>query len=118
MGHTTVWLDHEKAYIFQYDAQGIKEKIVEGTRHADAEHIKKFYHEVAVFIGSPAQLLIVGPGTAKDEFRRHCEDHHHTALAKAIVGIETMKHHPLKSEVLDVSRKFFNQHFSFHSVTG
>lgn len=117
MSHTTVWIDHEKAYIFQYEAQSIKEKTVEGERHADTAHRKKFYHEVATFLGKPDQVLIVGPGTAKDEFRHHCEEHHHTALAKAIVGVETMKERPRKSEILDVSRKFFNHHFAWHSVS-
>lgn len=117
MSHTTLWIDHQKAYVFQYDAQGIKEKTVEADRSMDKEHQKKFFHEVAVFIGKPDQLLIVGPGTAKDEFRHHCETHHHAELARAIVGTETMKEHPRKSEILEVSRRFFNHHFAFHPVS-
>lgn len=116
MAHTTVWIDHEKAYIFQFEAQGIKEKTVDGERHPDSEHLKKFYHEVAQLMGKPDQVLIVGPGPAKAEFRKHCEEHHHPNLAGAIVGTETMKEHPRKSEILEVSRKFFNHHFAWHSA--
>jgi stalled ribosome rescue protein Dom34 len=114
MGHTTVWIDHQHTYIFEYTAKGVQEKKLknDGT---DDEHLKKFYHEVAASIGSPDQLLIVGPGTAKDEFRHHCKDHHHPLLEKAIVGTETMKSHPSKSEILTVSRKFFNHHFAWHN---
>ena len=115
MGHTTIWIDHQHTFIFEYTAKGVQEKKLENNGTNDKEHLKKFYHEVATTIGSPNQLLIVGPGTAKEEFKNHCQDHHHANLEKAIVGIETMKSHPRKSEILLVSRKFFDHHFSWHN---
>lgn len=114
MGHTTIWIDHQHTYIFEYNADGVQEKNFK-NEGSDKEHLKKFYHDVAMSIGSPDQLLIVGPGTAKDEFKHHCTDHHHNLLGKVIVGTETMKSHPRRSEILAVSRKFFNHYFAWHS---
>ncbi|MFA6237753.1 MAG: hypothetical protein WC635_10535 [Bacteriovorax sp.] len=114
-GHTTIWIDHEHTYIFDFKADGLKEKTFKNSGNLDKEHLKSFYHEVAKMIGSPNQLLIVGPGTAKDEFKHHCEDHHHSTLAKVIVGTEVMKDHPRKSQILEVSRKFFDHHFAWHN---
>jgi stalled ribosome rescue protein Dom34 len=114
MGHVTIWIDHEHTYIFNYTAKGIEEKNLKNEGPDDKEHLKKFYHSVANSLGSPDQLLIVGPGTAKDEFKHHCEDHHQ-ALKKVIVGSEVMKSHPRKSEILAVSRKFFDHHFAWHN---
>jgi stalled ribosome rescue protein Dom34 len=114
MGHTTIWIDHQHCYFFEYTAKGVEEKTLE-SKGNDEEHMKKFFHDVAGVLGTPDQLLIVGPGTAKEEFKHHCEKHHHGALAKAIVGTETMKSHPHKSEILTVSRKFFNHYFAWHN---
>lgn len=116
MGHVTVWIDHDHAYIFNYTAEEIKESEIKGDGGKDHEHIKKFFHKVADAVGKPNQLLVVGPGTAKNEFKHHCENHHHADLAKSIVGVETMKDHPRKSEILDVSRKFFDRHFRWHGL--
>ncbi|MDO9181745.1 MAG: hypothetical protein Q7U04_05025 [Bacteriovorax sp.] len=115
MSHTTIWIDHQHTYLFEFTAKGVEEKKMEGNAANDKEHLKKFYHEVATAIGAPDQLLIVGPGTAKDEFKHHCETHNHPALAKKIVGTEIMKSHPRKSEILAVSRKFFDHHFAWHN---
>jgi stalled ribosome rescue protein Dom34 len=115
MSHATIWIDHHTAHIFEYTADGINEKVVKNDFHGkmDKEHQKKFYHQVAQELGAPKELFIVGPGTAKDEFKHHCEDHNHNNLKKAIVGVETMKEHPRQSEILAVSRKFFSKYYSW-----
>ena len=115
MGHITIWIDHQHAYIFKYTAAGVDESEMKNSGSADHEHLKKFFHEVSINLGTPDQLLIVGPGTAKDEFKHHVEQHHHSALAKVIVGMEVMKDHPRKSEILSVSRNFFDHHFHWHN---
>lgn len=114
MGHTTIWIDHKHATAFEFTASGVQEKSMKNAGNDDKEHMKKFFHDVANSLGSPDQLLIVGPGTAKDEFKHHIEDHH-ASLKKAIVGTEVLKSNPHKSEILTVSRKFFNQYFAWHN---
>ncbi len=115
MGHVTLWIDHKKAHIFNYSAEAITEKEVKFEGESNHEHLKKFFHNVALSVGNPNQLLIVGPGTAKEEFKKHCETHHHNNLVKNIVGVETMKDHPTKPEILNVSKTFFDHHFKWHN---
>lgn len=115
MSHTTIWIDHQHAYIFEYTAKGVAEKDLKNSERDDKEHLAKFFHELTKTIGSPNQLLIVGPGIAKEEFKNYCEAHNNGALAKVIVGTETMKDHPRKSEILAASRKFFDHHFAWHN---
>ncbi len=115
MSHTTIWIDHQHCFIFEFTAKDIQEKKMINSGNTDHEHLKKFYHDVANKLGSPDQLLIVGPGTAKDEFKHHCESHHHEGLAKKIAGTEVVKSHPSKAEILEVSKKFFNHYFLWHN---
>lgn len=118
MSHATIWIDHQTAHIFEFHAEGIKEKIIMNGHHGkmDKEHQKKFFHEVAVALGQPKEIFVVGPGTAKEEFQNHCETHHHNDLKKAIVGVEAMKDHPRQSEIIAASRKFFSKYYSWAGV--
>lgn len=124
MNYKTLWIDHQHAYIFEYTGKEIREKHYEKKAEpiSDSprkfthgkEHLKNFFHGIALNLGEPEQLLILGPGVAKEEFKHHCELHHHTSLAKAIVGIETMRSHPRRSEILKISKNFYDQYFGIH----
>lgn len=113
---TTIWIDHKKAYIFHYLADGIhRSEIVSHEEKTDKEHLKKFYHQVASELTKSDCLLVTGPGMAKEEFRNHCEDHH-PQLAKAIVEVKTMKGHASFEEILQVSNKFFAKYNDWAGV--
>lgn len=112
--NTSIWIDHHKAYIFNYQADGIHENEIKAHDSKNSEHLKKFYHEVAQKIENAENVLIMGPGMAKDEFKHHCEDHH-PKLKKAIKKVQSMKDHPSKDEMLAASNKFFKE---FHSFAG
>jgi len=118
MSHATIWIDHHSAHIFEFNAEGFKEKIIKNDHHgkAEKEHQKKFYHEVAIALGHPNEILVVGPGTAKEEFQNHCESHHSHDLKKAIVGVEPMKDHPRESEIMAASRKFFGKYYNWAGI--
>jgi stalled ribosome rescue protein Dom34 len=116
MGHLTLWIDHQHAYLFEYNTDGLIEKKVKNhnDNNHDKDHLKKFYHETVDSIGNPDELLILGPGTAKSEFKHYCEEHAHHLFSK-IVAVETMTDHPKKSEILEVSKKFFNHYFKWNN---
>lgn len=118
MKNKTLWIDHQHAYIFEFDANKIIEKeflkkldteVTDSARifTHEKEHQKQFYHLLAIELGEPDQLLILGPGVAKDEFRHHCELHHHEKLAKKVIASIPMKSHPRKSQILKVSQEYF-----------
>lgn len=118
MKQTAVWIDHHKAYIFDYEADGIHEKELTPHHHhgkVTKDDLRKFYHELANSLNHTECILLVGPGTAKEEFKHYCEDHHQK-IGKAIVKVETMKDHPTHEQILRVSNKFFKQQFSWMGV--
>lgn len=111
MKQSTVWIDHHKAYIFDYKADGIHERTLEPEKHHEKvtkEDLRKFYHNLAVSLNLTDKILVLGPGTAKDEFKNHCEEHHYK-VNQAIVKIETMKDHPSSEQILKVSNNYFRQ---------
>lgn len=117
MQHTAVWIDHQKAYIFNYSADGVHENKFEPhlEHNASKEHLKKFYHDLALKLNNSNQILVLGPGMAKQEFKNHCEEHH-PAVNKAIVAVENMKDHPSQEEILNTSNAFFKKYFMWAKV--
>lgn len=112
MSYCALWLDHQQAYIYEFNAEGVIEKKLKS--HTDEKLPTKFYHEIAQNLSGAKELMIMGPGTAKDQFKHHCEDHHHANIAKAIVGVKSMDSHPTKAMMLEKAHEFFA---SYHMWT-
>ncbi len=115
MSAAVVWMSHTEAKIFRLnkgagpeaerleaDSRGHHHSN-EPNKHHDAE---KFFHSIAGRLEGTQEILIIGPGTAKQEFRHHLEKHHHAKLAKAVVGVENADH-PTEPQILAFARKFF-----------
>lgn len=117
-----IWLDHKEATLFELDPKGLKKTHLKKHQHehtnshADARHDQqdeRFYHEIAQKLGTPKEILLVGPGLAKNHLKTHLERHHHAALASKIVGVETVDH-ITEAQVLETARKFFKNFDAFH----
>jgi hypothetical protein len=126
MSACVLWIDTKTAKIFKISNEGIVKKELShhevppiGARHdqylINAE--KHFYHEVALSIGKPDELLVFGAGVAKNHFKNHLETHHHQDLFKALVGVETLDH-LTDNQILEASRKFFKKYHEFHFKIG
>ena len=111
-----VWIDQEHAKLFQFAAgkQPVETQVKRITHdhhthgkheHADAEH-QAYFHDVAKHLVNATEILLVGPGLAREHFRTHLKKHHHSALEAAIVGSEPMDH-PTDPQILAHARKFF-----------
>jgi stalled ribosome rescue protein Dom34 len=112
--HVAVWIDHREAKVFQIEPetfemskvvaphQHVKSKALEQGTHAD---LGGYYHEVATALKGTGALLIVGPSSAKLDFIRHLQGHHHE-LEAAICGVETLDH-PTDPQFVAYVRHYF-----------
>ena len=113
-----IWLDHRQAQLIAFSPSEIDRTVV--RRHGGHRHIHHragsvgaghatddagFFEESVVAAGDTAEILVVGPGTAKTAFRRHL-DAHHRAVATRVVGVETVDH-PGDGELLAFARRYF-----------
>jgi stalled ribosome rescue protein Dom34 len=129
--YSALWMDHKHASLFNFAIENgalVKEPVSEkdfvadhviqhhNRNPKDAHHEVKdhqlvaFFHKIVNELNDVEQLVVMGPGIAKSQFKHHCENHHHKAIAKAIVGIENMPSHPRKNEIVDKAREFFDSH--------
>lgn len=115
MSYYALWIDHKDAMVFKFNADGVDEmKLHNKSFQQHPKDFDSFYHDVTKNITGAEELFIMGPGVAKDEFKHHCEKHHHADLAKAIVGIQAAVSHPTKAEMMKKAATFFK---SYHTWT-
>ena len=124
MSYYALWIDHKDALIFTFTKDGVNEEKIASEKHVshhtgnpDDKKDKgydKFYHHIATKFQGAKEIMIMGPGEAKSEFKHHCENHHHKELANAIVGVEPMTSHPSKADILKKANTFFK---TYHQWT-
>ena len=115
--HVAIWIDHREAHVLFFDASLNQFINSEGAAHlhhkantigsgnAPEEHA--FFHKVIQAVKDVYEILIVGPGSAKNELQKHAVAHD-PAIAKKIVGVETVDH-PTDGQVLNFAKKYFQK---------
>lgn len=118
--HAVLWIDHlharvidfgfDETHIVAVDREGGQRQVhrksgLPGTGKPGPDH--HFFDEVAAALGDAREILIVGPGNAKLEFRKDL-DARHQAVGKRVVGVESADH-PSDGELLTFARKYFKR---------
>jgi len=116
--HALVWIDHQQAKIFQFDATQVNSSAVRSTHphehihhkanSGDSGHVgvdKAFLKRVGEAVSEAAGILITGPAGAKKELAAYLGKEQ-PAVAAKIVGVEPLDH-PSDGELLAFARKFF-----------
>jgi len=113
--HVVVWIDHREAHVLFFE--GTREFIASNTSHTHLHHKaneigsgnapadRKFFDAVVISIADILEVLLVGPGSGKSDFAKYIREHY-PALAKRIVGVETVDH-PTGPQVLAYAKKYF-----------
>lgn len=122
MANYVVFIDLEHAKVFELHPDRTTETALKRheVRHhtgRDKEHnnhknAEKFFHEVAGHLGAAREILLVGPGMAKDQFKEHLARHHHADIGQKVVGTETVDH-PTDGQIVALAKKFFKAHLQY-----
>ena len=116
--HAVVCIDHAGATIFEFAESDVTEhRILASDRNGNIHHKagsvgsghahdnKAYLTAVADALQPSHEILIVGHGTAKNEFARFIRDHV-PALAPRIMCVEAVDQ-PTNGEIVAFARKFF-----------
>lgn len=119
MATYVIWLDSREAKVFKKDGSSteIKHAHTHGKKHpsephghhGDGHHHEaiSLFKDVAPTLVDASEILIFGPGEAKTQFQKYLVEHA-PAVAKKIVGVETVDH-PTDGQILEAARKFFTR---------
>ncbi len=116
--HAVVWLDHSEAHVLHFNADAAENKVIRahskhqhlhsrsGTvGHGHAAEDQNYYRAVAQALANAAEILIVGPSTAKLALIKHLHKHD-PAIAHKVVGVESVDH-PSDGQLLAYARRYF-----------
>jgi stalled ribosome rescue protein Dom34 len=116
--HAIVWIDHQQAKIFQFDATDVNSATVHSSRphehihhkanSGDSGHVpvdKAFLKRVGEALSRAGSILITGPANAKKELAAYLE-HDQPDVSAKVVGVEALDH-PSDGQLLAFARKFF-----------
>jgi stalled ribosome rescue protein Dom34 len=122
--HAVVWLDHRSAHVLHLGPDDVEALHVhaKGSAHL-LEHAKHIHHragtrtgnhapdnptyfnDVITALGSARDWLIVGPGSAKQDFMRFLREHRSEMLER-VVGVESADH-PTDPQIAASARRYF-----------
>ena len=120
--HAVVWIDHEQAKVYSMNLAGAADEwtVWPHERHVHLHHKagpaasagrapgdKHYFHGVSEAVADAGEILIVGPGTAKNELRKHMQEHD-PKIATKIVGVEPVDH-PTDGELINYAKRFFGK---------
>ena len=121
-----VWLNSKNAQVFSLDPSGVQKSTVNKklreSRHP--QHVEdkdlgsaEFYRDVAVTLKEADQILLIGPGLAKNHFQTYLTTHQTHTLAKKVVGLEKFEsdEHKSDKQMLARAHKFFRAYDLFHN---
>ncbi len=125
MNNYVVWLDSKNAHIFNMKTTGIekevvsKDKIDHHTSHKKDKHKDNnevhYFKELSKKLKEADQILLMGPGLAKNHFVSHLNSIRSKVLAKKIIGIENLEsfEHETEKEMMAQVHKFFKSYDLF-----
>lgn len=116
--HAIVWIDHQQAKIFKFDATQVDSTVVRSSHPHQHIHHKAnsgdsghapvdtgFLKRVAENLAEAGTILITGPANAKGDLKTYL-DEHQPAVAARIAAVEPLDH-PSDAELLALARRFF-----------
>ncbi len=124
MSNYVVWLDSQDAHLFNLKNTGIEKSHIHKSEmnnhrtplkdmHKD-KNADPYYHHLAEKLKDAEQILLMGPGLAKNHFKSYLDSHATHTLAPKIIGVETVEK-MTENQVMAEARKFFKHYDLFHT---
>jgi stalled ribosome rescue protein Dom34 len=109
--HAVVWLDHREAHVLMFDRKHVELESIKSRSHHKHQGIPHesnvFFDDVSKALIGTHEVLLTGPGTARNEFRHWCEKHH-LPLSNIIVD-SIASDHPTDAQVVAMARQYFKK---------
>lgn len=110
--HAAVWMDHTQAHVLMFDREHVQAQRVKTRSHH--KHQGKdtsdpdYFPAIAAALSGTHEILLAGPGAARNEFRTWCTGHQ-PDVAKAIVD-SVAADHPTDAQMVALARHHFLRH--------
>lgn len=109
--HAVVWLDHQEAHVLMFDREHVEAQRIKSRTHhkhqGKSTDSVTLFADVAKALHGTHEVLVTGPGKARDEFR-DWTNLHDAAVANTIVD-SVASDHPTDAQVVAMARQYFKK---------
>ena len=109
--HAVVWIDHQEAHVMQFDHDHVQAQRIKSRSHhkhqGKPHETVGLFSEVASALEGVHEILLTGPGLARDQFRDWCKSNQ-TSVANAVVN-SVVSDHPTDPQIVAMARKYFKK---------
>ena len=109
--HAVVWMDHQEAHVVMFDREHVEAQRIKTRSHhkhqGKAGGTSAFYAEVAKALAGTREVLLTGPGLARNEFRDWCSSHQKSTAAIIVDSIAS--DHPSDAQLAAMAKQYFKK---------
>ena len=109
--HAVIWMDHCEAHVLMFDREHMQAQRIKSRSHhkhqGKDDDNSTFFAAIAVALTGTHEVLLAGPGLARNQFREWCS-HHQTAVAAMIVD-SVATDHPSDAQLVALARQYFKK---------
>ena len=109
--HAVVWMDHQEAHVVMFDREHVEAQRIHSRSHhkhqGKADDTVAFYADVAQALTGTHEVLVTGPGLARNEFRDWCAAHHKSTAAAIVDSIAS--DHPSDGQLVALAKHYFKK---------
>ena len=109
--HAVVWMDHQEAHVVMFDREHVEAQRIKSRSHhkhqGQASDTATFFTEVAKALAGAREVLLTGPGLARNEFRDWCTTHQ-KSIATAVVD-SIASDHPSDAQLVAMAKQYFKK---------
>jgi stalled ribosome rescue protein Dom34 len=109
--HAVVWMDHQEAHVVMFDREHVDAQRIQSRSHHKHQgkggDTATFYAEVAKALAGTREVLLTGPGLARNEFRDWCAVHQKSTAATIVDSIAS--DHPSDAQLAAMAKQYFKK---------
>ena len=109
--HAVVWMDHQEAHVVMFDREHAEAQRIPSRSHhkhqGKAGDAAAFFAEVAQALTGTHEVLVAGPGSARNEFCDWCAAHHKSTAAIIVDSIAS--DHPTDPQLAAMAKQYFKK---------
>ena len=109
--HAVVWMDHSEAHVVMFDREHTQAQRIKSRSHhkhpGKDDNNSTFFAAIAAALAGTHEVLLSGPGLARNQFREWCS-HHKAAVAGTIVD-SVATDHPSDAQLVALARQYFRK---------
>ena len=109
--HAVVWLDHCEAHVVMFDREHVEAQHIKSRsyhkQHGRVGEDSVFFADIAKALMGTREVLLTGPGMARNQFRDWCNDYQRKLAAGIVDSVAS--DHPSDGQLAALARRYFKK---------